>query len=70
VVQGTVTNSSSTTATGVRAVTSIYDTNGSIINATPATVGSGTLAPHASATFRATFAALGVGGDRVVGRAV
>jgi hypothetical protein len=69
VVQGTVTNSSSTTATGVRAVTSIYDTNGSIINATPATVGSGTLAPHASATFRATFAALGVGGDRVVGRA-
>lgn len=55
VVQGTATNSGSTTATNARAVVWIFDTIGSILDATPAMVGSGGLTPHASATFHATF---------------
>jgi glucose/arabinose dehydrogenase len=68
-VGGSVTNTASTTATGVRAITAIFDVYGFIINATYAVVGSGTLAPHASATFHASFAVTTtVGGYRVVGQ--
>jgi len=57
-VDGTITNSSSTTAHNVAYIAEIYDSMGTTINATASHGSASTLAPGANATFSVTFGGL------------
>jgi hypothetical protein len=57
-IDGTITNSSSTTAHNVAYIAEIYDTFGTTINATASHGSASTLAPGANATFSVTFGGL------------